>query len=105
MNLDEAQLNALPPKDRARYMALERLFSHPSWKIVMAMAEQRMAEQTQRAAFATSWDNNRIAVGVGAGWNEIKQLEESTEAFYAAKLEEVERAATIAAAAEEAAFE
>lgn len=105
MLLDEAQLNALAPKDRARYMALEHLFAQPGWKVVTALADQKAAEQVQRAAFAQSWDANRLAIGNGAAWNEIKNLEEATQAHYTNLIKQAEQAELERQLIEENSFE
>lgn len=89
--LDQAQLSALKPADRDRYMALEQLFAQPGWKLVVALAKQNATAQVQRAAFAASWADNRIAVGNGAAWNTIATLEEATMADYERMVAETER--------------
>lgn len=93
MHLDEAQLNALPPADRARYMALEHLFAQPGWKIVVALAKANAEAQVKAAAFAKDWPSSRLAIGNGAAWDQIAKLEESTDAAYAEKLGAIEREA------------
>lgn len=93
MHLDEAQLNQLPPSDRARYMALEHLFAQPGWKIVVALAKANAEAQVKNAAFAKDWPSSRLAIGNGAAWDEISKLEESTDTAYQAKLVELGKAA------------
>lgn len=97
MQLDEGQLNALPPQDRARYMALEHLFAQPGWKIVVALAKTNAEAQIKAAAFAKDWASSRLAIGNGAAWDEISKLEENTDAAYQAKLAELGRASNEAA--------
>ena len=86
MHLDEAQLNALPAQDRARYMALEHLFAQPGWKIVVALAKTNAEAQVRAAAFAKDWASSRLAIGNGSAWDQIAKLEEQTEAAYAEML-------------------
>lgn len=105
MQLDEAQLNALKPSERARYMSLEQLFSQPGWKVVVALAKQNAEEQRNRAAFANSWADNRLAIGNSAAWNAIAQLEEQTEQHYARLVSESEREIEIVKINEEGDFE
>lgn len=109
MNLDELQLNALPPQDRARYMALEHLFAQPGWKIVVALAKQNAEAQVKAAAFAKDWPSSRLAIGNGAAWDQIAKLEEATEASYLAMVAKAtstaEEAAEIAAFEDEQQFE
>lgn len=105
MQLDEAQLNALKPADRNRYRALEQLFAQPGWKIVITLAKEHAANAVQRAAFAASWADNRIAIGNGAAWDAIAKLEEQTEAHYAQMLAEIEKATQLVALADESSFE
>lgn len=92
MQLDEAQLNALPPADRAKYMAFESLFAHEGWKYVVALCKARADEFMRRGAFANSWAENRLAIGAGTAWDALSKLEEETETVYAKKVEEAERA-------------
>lgn len=105
MMLDEAQLNALTPEDRRKYMAFEQLFGSTGWKYVVALAKHNAAEAVQRAAFADNWAANRIAIGNGAAWDAISKLEEQTEATYQLKLQELEKAAEIVRITEESQYE
>jgi len=105
MQLDMEQLNALPPADRNRYLALEKLFAMPGWKIVVALAKQNSEAAVQRAAFATSWGDNRLAIGNGYAWNEIQQLETATEKTYATMAVEALTAANADKLSEEHDFE
>lgn len=85
MHLDLEQVNALAPDDRNRYMQLEKLFAQPGWRVVVALATQKVAEALQQAAFASSWDNNRIAMGAHLAWRGIQNLEKDTQALYSEK--------------------
>jgi hypothetical protein len=90
--LDQTQLALLPPVDREKYMALERFFSSAGWKYIKGLAEQRAAEQVQRAAFAASWADNRLAIGAGAAWNELAKLEETETASFERMVKEAAKA-------------
>lgn len=85
MNLESEQLNALNEADRARYSSMEKLFASTGWKYVVALAKANVAEAKERGALASSWPENRIAMGAALAWNSISTLEEQTEAVYEAK--------------------
>jgi hypothetical protein len=83
MDLDA--LKYLSDEDKNTYMILERLFSQPGWKLVVALAEKLSLEARDRAAFAKSWDDNRIAIGQGYAYNHIASFEDSTQAEFEQK--------------------
>jgi len=83
--LDLEQVNALSPDDRARYMQLEKLFSQPGWKLVVALAAQNATNALRNAALASSWDQNRMAIGNHIAWQAISNLEKDTQDLYAGK--------------------
>lgn len=105
MMLDEAQLNALKPEDRRKYMAFEALFGSTGWKYLVTLAKHNAAEAVQRAAFANSWAENRMAIGNGAAWDAISKLEEQTEATYKLKLAELAHDEEIVRISEEGVYE
>ena len=105
MQLDMEQLNALPPADRNRYLALEKLFAMPGWKIVVALAKQNAEGAMRRAAFANTWADNRLAIGSGYAWNELAELETATEKTYATMAVEALTAANVDKLSEEHDFE
>ncbi|SRR6266404_1432602 len=83
--MDLEALKYLSDEDKNRYMVLERLFSQPGWKLVTSLMEQLALEARDRAAFAKSWDENRIAIGQGYGYNMVASLQDSTEAEFEQK--------------------
>lgn len=85
MDLDA--LKFLDDNDKERYMVLERLFNQPGWQLVVALATQSALDAKERAAFATSWDQNRLAVGSGLAYTHISNLQNITEAEYVQKAE------------------
>lgn len=82
MNLDTEQLNALAPEQRERYMELERLFASKGWRVVIKTAQTNMEAAHNAAANASSWADNRMAIGNRAAWQQIVNMEEQTEAIY-----------------------
>jgi hypothetical protein len=90
MQLDLEQLNELPPVDRDRYMQLEKLFAQPGWKIVVKGAQENIATAMRQAAFATSWDHNRAAIGNMSAWQSIANMEKDTQAGFLQKLADLQ---------------
>lgn len=82
MHLDIEQLNVLSPEHRERYMELERLFASKGWKIVKAMSEANAKAAHDAAANASSWADNRLAIGNRGAWMMVANLEEQTEQVY-----------------------
>lgn len=82
MRLSLDDLKFLDNEKKTEYMVLERLFDQPGWKVVVAHAQQWGELAQKRAAFAKTWEDNRIAVGAAAVYNQIANLEEITGAEY-----------------------
>lgn len=83
--MDLEALKYLSDEDKTRYMVLERLFTQPGWELVVALTRQLALEAKDRAAFASSWDANRVAVGNGLAYDHISRLQDNTEAEYQQK--------------------
>ena len=105
MILDEVQLNALKPADRAAYMTLEGLFASKGWKYLKQLAEARREEQLRNAALASTWEQNRACVGNAAAWDSLSKLEEETANVYLGKIEEQQRHAAELSLTEETQYE
>lgn len=84
MNLDLSQLKYLSDEQRERYMSLEKLYRQPGWALVVKQAAASAEEAKLRAAFATSWDVNRANVGQYHAYLSLANMEEATEAEFAA---------------------
>lgn len=82
--MDLNQLKHLTDEQKTRYMQLERLFAQPGWDLVEALAQELAMSAKDRAAFAKSWDANRIAVGQGYAYSHIASLRDNTEKEYEA---------------------
>jgi hypothetical protein len=103
--LDLEQVNALSADDRTRYMQLEKLFSQPGWKLVMALAAQNATNALRNAAVAASWDQNRMAIGNHVAWQAIANLEKETQDLYAGKAAGVLQAKELKHLSDEQEFE
>ncbi len=92
----------LSDADKTRYMMYDRLFSTTGWAAVVALCTELAAQATNRAAFAKSWDDNRLAIGNGYAYTHIANLQDLTETEYQQK---ADAAKAEAQAADETAFE
>lgn len=81
--MDQNQINALTPAQAERYHRLESLFAHPGWAIVEQWAQQNADEHRDRAAYAQTWDANRVSVGARTAFALVVGLRDATEAEFA----------------------
>lgn len=82
--MDLNQLQALPDAAKDRYMALGRLFEHPSYKFLMEWAQLNVAECTTRELNATAWEVVLLNRGARQAYTHIVNLETNTEAEFEA---------------------
>lgn len=92
----------LSDEDKTRYMMYDRLFSTTGWAAVVSLCVELAAQATNRAAFAKSWDDNRLAIGNGYAYTHIANLQDLTETEYQQKADAAKSAQE---AADETAFE
>lgn len=89
--MDLEQIKHLNDEQKNRYMALTKLFEMPGWVIIQTWAERNYEESRDRAASASSWDQNRIAVGERIVYDVLRKMEEITEREYSALSEDMAR--------------
>lgn len=77
--MDLEQLKYLTDDQKERYVTLERTFETKGWVIVEAWAKQRAIEQLERAAYASNWEEHRVATGARLAYEQIANLREDTE--------------------------
>ena len=80
--MDLEQLKYLTPDQKERYVALERTFDSEGWKVIRAWAATQSSLAMERAAFASNWEDHRIATGVRLSFDQIVNLRDATEAEY-----------------------
>lgn len=90
--MDLEMLKYLSDEDKTRYMVLERLFAQPGWALLVEEMAKRALAAKDRAAFAQSWDQNRLAIGGGIVYNEIANMQDLTETEFEQKAEEAKKA-------------
>lgn len=90
MDLD--QIKHLTNEQKDRYMALTRMFEMPGWAIIKKWADLNHDESRERAASASTWDQNRIAVGERIVYDVLRKMEDITEREYSALAEDNARA-------------
>jgi hypothetical protein len=86
MNL--SQLQALNDAEKDRYMALGRLFEHPSYKFLMEWAHLQVEECTVRELNAPTWDIVLLQRGARLAYTNLVKLEAITEAEFEGIAEE-----------------
>jgi hypothetical protein len=91
--MDLNELKFLSDEDKDKYMALERLWSQPGWRLVVEFATQLAAIHKDAATFAKTWEQNRMSLGSAFAYDHIARLQETTEAEYEQKVEAAREAA------------
>jgi hypothetical protein len=81
--MDLQQLQALSDAQKARYMALGKLFEHPSYKFLMDWAQAMVNEALLREINATTWDLVLLNRGARLAFQDIVNLETATENEFA----------------------
>jgi len=82
------QINALDNKAKIRYLALEKLFGHPSYKFLIEWAKAQVADNEMRVLTATNWDQHCFHTGARLAFENIVKFEEFSEAEFAQVAEE-----------------
>lgn len=86
--MDLNQISHLTAEQKDHYVKLERMFGTPGWLLLEQWAEKSAIEQKERAALATTWDQNRIAVGALSAYQQVAGLQEATEREFEALAED-----------------
>ncbi len=73
----------IPDDEKERLTQLETTFSTPGWKTIVEWAQNKSEDSILRAATATSWADNRIAVGNQQAYFQLANFAESTLLLYA----------------------
>ena len=80
--LDLQEIQNLNDGDKDRYLKMERLFEQPGWKLLTEWAELNEKAQKERAAFAQSWEENRISIGKTLVYQTVANFPSIIEAEY-----------------------
>jgi hypothetical protein len=91
--LDLNQINALPNNAKVRYLALEKLFGHSSYKFLIDWAAAQVKDNEQRVLTATNWDQHCFHTGARCAFENIVKFEEFSEAEFAQVAAEAQVAA------------
>jgi hypothetical protein len=90
--LDLNQINLLPNDAKIKYLALEKLFDHPSFKYLVEWAKAQVEDCKNRVLNATTWEAHVHAIGAGQAYQNFANIEDFTEREFAAIAEEAEAA-------------
>lgn len=77
MNLQ--QLQALTDAQKSRYMAMGKLFEHPSWKFLIDWANASVNEAQGRELNAPTWELVLINRGARLAFTDLVNLENAVE--------------------------
>ena len=73
------QLQALSDAQKARFMAMGRLFEHPSYKFLMEWAKSSVEEAEKRELNAPTWDLVLVNRGARLAFLDVLNLETQVE--------------------------
>ncbi len=73
----------LPDNQKDRLLELEKTFSTPGWQYIMQWARDKSDDSILRAATATSWADNRIAIGNQQAYFQFANYAEAELLVYA----------------------
>lgn len=86
--MDLEHLALLDDDQKDHYVKYERMFDTPGWALIEEWARLNSQQQFMRAAYAGSWEENRIALGARLVYEQIANLRNTTEAEFMAKAEQ-----------------
>jgi hypothetical protein len=86
--MDLQQLQALNDAQKARYMAMGKLFEHPSYKFLMEWAQSSVNEATGRELNAPTWDLTLLNRGARLAFIDLVNLETQVENEFTALADE-----------------
>jgi hypothetical protein len=74
LNIDQLQL--LDPETKARYIQAERWYASKEWKDLKEWLIEQVDQAKGRAAFAETWEQNRLNIGMVSAYNILLSQEE-----------------------------
>lgn len=80
--MDIHQINALSNEQKAKYMALQRLFDQPGFKYLVEWARAQVADSTARELSAATWDQVLLMRGARFAYVNFAEIEKYTEAEF-----------------------
>ena len=80
--IDQSLLKFLDEATQTRLRAFESLFENPGWKLAMEVFEHQYKMQKLNVLSATSWEDNRVAIGRMSVLGDMLKLQESTAAEF-----------------------
>jgi hypothetical protein len=86
MNL--SQIQALSDAQKARYMAMGKLFDHPSYKYLQEWAKSSVTEAQGRELNAVTWEHVLLNRGARLAFTDLVNLENQVENEFSQLAEE-----------------
>jgi hypothetical protein len=80
--MDIHQINALSNEQKAKYMALQRLFDQPGFKYLVEWAKAQVSDSTARELSAPNWDQVLLMRGARFAYTNFAEIEKYTEAEF-----------------------
>ena len=72
----------LNDEQKERYLKLQKTFESDGWSLLVDMATTKGTDAFSRAAYASSWEENRIFVGQHIVYESFKNLKETVDAEF-----------------------
>ncbi len=80
--MDIHQINALSNEQKAKYMALQRLFDQPGFKYLVEWARAQVGDSTARELSAPNWEQVLLMRGARFAYANFAEIEKYTEAEF-----------------------
>lgn len=77
--MTEQELAHLAPEERARVLALTRVFESEGWRYIEEEILERLAAASARKLQASNWEDNRVADGEMRAYATVLNMPESVE--------------------------
>lgn len=85
--MDLEQIKYLTDDQKDKYLDYERTFESKGWGYVKGWLLGQIQEQVQRALFASSWEDHRVATGMRIAFEQMLSLHENVEAEFVSAAE------------------
>ena len=80
--MDIHQINVLSNEQKAKYMALQRLFDQPGFKYLVEWARAQVTDSTGRELNAPNWEQVLLMRGARFAYMNFAEIEKFTEAEF-----------------------
>lgn len=85
--MDAKQINSLTPERRQEYIEAERFYGSKGWKDHKEWLLEQKAMALHMAAFADTWEQNRVNLGVALFVDQVLSVEDNTFRMFEEEVE------------------